>query len=191
MIFRFISLNMCFDSNNFSQYKTARFIGVNIETVMVRSILCVLIFSKWTQSEGCSRFTVQSPLGSNSGLWRKYKYLIGCVLGKIITTTLKYRSEETVLKVFWSELSIAFLMRMISPEKIQVLWTWIIERELSDCFCQLKVDQLDKVKTELELINHVINATCQLSSETPCVMRTLWLLSPCWYCGANHAVHKG
>ena len=157
--------------------------------VMVRSVLWVLIFSKWTQSEGCSRFTVQSPLGSNSWLWRKYNYLIGCVLGKIINTTLKYRSEETVLKVFWSELSIAFLMRMISPEKIQVLWTWIIERELSDCFCQLKVDQLDKVKTELELNNYVINTTNwgKRISPSPCVMRIPRLLSPCLYCGANQA----
>ena len=83
-------------------------------------------------------------------------------------------------------------MRMISPEKMHVLSSY--EHRLLnviDCFCQLQVDQLDKVKTELELINHVINATCQLSFETPCVMRTLWLLSPCWYCGANHAEHKG
>ena len=44
-------------------------------------------------------------------------------------------------------------MRMISPEKMHVLSSY--EHRLLnviDCFCQLQVDQLDKVKTELGLI---------------------------------------
>ena len=63
MNFRF--LNMCFDSKDFSQYKTSRLIGVNDggdgEKCLVSSYLQQM-------NMGCSRFTVQSPLGSNSGL---------------------------------------------------------------------------------------------------------------------------
>ena len=47
MNFRF--LNMCFDSKDFSQYKTSRLIGVNIEPVMGGDIYFHLGW--W----GCSR----------------------------------------------------------------------------------------------------------------------------------------